>query len=152
MTQKPEVDLGELRQITSWLAARDIGFIEVSRAGTTVRLKLDTRRGGDDASLPLPTQRALDGRAGGAQPARADAVSVVADTVGTFVVTHPARQAPFVEVGARVVQGEVIGLLQIAQLYLPVVAPGAGVVKQRFVAHGETVGYGTPLFEISPAP
>ena len=52
--------------------------------------------------------------------------------------------------GTRVEPGDVIGLLQVAQLCLPVVAPAAGVVSQCLVAPGTKVGYATPLFEISP--
>ncbi|TKC87946.1 hypothetical protein FAZ69_16945 [Trinickia terrae] len=153
MTQKPEVDLGELRQITSWLAAGEIGFIEISKPGATVRLKVDAGRGSDDdAPLPPPTPRTPGRRPGSAQSAHTAVVNVVAGTVGRFLAAHPAREAPLVEIGAHVARGEVIGLLQIAQLCLPVAASTAGVVRQRLVAHGATVGYGTPLFEIAPAP
>jgi acetyl-CoA carboxylase biotin carboxyl carrier protein len=151
MTDKFEVDLGEIRQITSWLAASDIGFIEVSKPGATVRLTLDTGHRGDHGVAPersaAPASAAPTSRA---PQARSDVVRVTAQTVGIFLATHPARSTPLVAPGTRVEPGDVIGLLQVAQLCLPVVAPAAGVVSQCLVAPGTKVGYATSLFEISP--
>lgn len=152
MTQTIEVDLGEIRQITTWLAAADIGFIEVSRPGATVRLKLDQgQRGGERAaraSTGLPASGT--GQATATRGAGAQAISVKAQTAGVFLSAHPARPTPLIEAGARAAQGDVIGLLQIAQLCMPVVATASGVVTQALAAHGAHVGYGTPLFEIVP--
>lgn len=151
MTQKIEVDLEEIRQITSWLAAGDIGSIEVSRPGVTIRLKIDDRRYHEHGVSSQPSGAASVAGTGGVQHvARAQAVGVTASTAGVFLASHPSRATPFVEPGARVAQDDVMGLLQIAHLCVPVVAPVAGVTTQPFVAHGETVGYGTRLFEISP--
>ncbi|PMS33268.1 acetyl-CoA carboxylase biotin carboxyl carrier protein [Trinickia symbiotica] len=151
MTQKIEVDLGEIRQITAWLAASDIGFIEVSKSGATVRLKVDDGHRSGKGTLAEPSAASASAtRTGSTQYARTQAVSVMAKTVAVFLAAHPAHSTPLVEAGARVGQGDVIGLLQIAHLCVPVVAPVAGVVTQPLVAHGVTVGYGTPLFEIVP--
>ncbi|WP_233848956.1 biotin/lipoyl-containing protein [Paraburkholderia sp. HD33-4] len=153
MTDKIEVDLAEIRQITAWLAATDIGSIEISRPGVTVRLKIDDEeRGGKDTvrAPPAPGASASSSRAADASHCGPQAVTVTAKTVGVFLAAHPARATPFVEAGAQVGQGDVIGLLQIAHLCVPVVAPAAGVVAQPLVAHGAMVGYGTVLFGILP--
>jgi acetyl-CoA carboxylase biotin carboxyl carrier protein len=52
--------------------------------------------------------------------------------------------------GAHVKVGDIVGLLQIAQLCVPVVASADGVVMKMLVAHGTTVGYGTRLLALSP--
>jgi acetyl-CoA carboxylase biotin carboxyl carrier protein len=156
MTEKIEVSLDEIRQVTSWLAATDIEFIEVGTPGATVRLKIERSDDGDDDALPRPSAAecfvAPPAAAKGdlARRSRAQIVSVTAKTVGVFLAAHPSRSAPLVAPGSRVKQGDTIGLLRIADLCLPVVAPLAGVVTRPLVAHGSTVGYGTPLFEISP--
>ncbi|AUT64479.1 acetyl-CoA carboxylase biotin carboxyl carrier protein [Paraburkholderia terrae] len=147
MTQTIEVDLDEIRQITSWLAASNVGFIEVSRPGATVRLKVDDGHRHDERrARPSPKLSA----SADARGTHAQAVNVTAATAGVFLAAHPARSTPLVEAGARVGQGDVIGLLQIAQLCMPVVASTAGVLTRTLAAHGATVGYGTPLFEIVP--
>ncbi|WP_118180555.1 acetyl-CoA carboxylase biotin carboxyl carrier protein [Paraburkholderia phosphatilytica] len=162
MTQTFDVELGELRQITTWLAASGIRSIEISRPGATVRLKVAAKeddRGDDDASVrshePIaprlnatPSSHASEA----SHDARnATGSHVTAHSVGVFLEAHPASQTPLVDIGARVGPGDVIGLLRIAELCVPVVASLAGVVKERLAAHGATVGYGEPLFEIAPA-
>ena len=150
MTEKIEVDIGELRQITSWLAAVDIGFIEISKPGATVRLTMERA-----ADVDLPVQAALpivrSVRADAPSSLDAQAVSVTAKSAGIFLTTHPARSTPLVSAGAHVKLGDIVGLLQIAQLCVPVVAPVDGVVTQLCHAHGATVGYGTPLLELAPS-
>lgn len=151
MTQKNEVDIGELRQITSWLAAVDIEFIEISKPGATVRLTMEPVGGvaGVDAVAAAPVTRT--GRTGTPESLlNEQTVGITAKSAGIFLTTHPARTTPMVDEGAPVKAGEIVGLLQIAQLCVPVVAPVAGVVKRISAAHGATVGYGTRLIELSP--
>lgn len=154
MTQKNEVDIGELRQITSWLAAVDIEFIEISRPGTTVRLTLEQPSCAADASatdpvvVPAVPAPAAARASNNTQPL---SVNVNASSAGIFLTTHPARATPLVEAGAHVKPGDIVGLLQIAQLCVPVLAPVNGVVTRTLAAHGATVGYGTPLLELAPA-
>ncbi|NPT55411.1 acetyl-CoA carboxylase biotin carboxyl carrier protein [Paraburkholderia elongata] len=157
MTQKIEVDIGELRQITAWLAVVDIEFIEISKPGATVRLTMEQASCSDgvDASVraqaPAAPPVARAGRAGALETSLNErAVSVTAKSAGIFLTTHPARSTPLVSAGDHVKPGEIVGLLQIAQLCVPVVASADGVVVKTLVAHGTTVGYGTPLLELSP--
>lgn len=154
MTQRNEVDLGEIRQIASWLAASGVTCIEVSGPGTMLRLEVEDRED-DDASRSsraYPSTVAFAHAADEMQPFKSRTVTVTAKSVGVFLASHPARSTPLAAPGSRVAEGDTVGLLQISHLCLPVVAPRTGVVVRRLVAHGATVGYGTPLFDISPAP
>ncbi|MFB9124715.1 acetyl-CoA carboxylase biotin carboxyl carrier protein subunit [Paraburkholderia dipogonis] len=154
MTQNNEVDIGELRQITSWLAAVGVEFIEISKPGTRVRLTLEQAACAADASATQQVvARAVSAaaNAGGSNSAQSQTVSVSASSAGIFLTMHPARSTPLVEAGAQVKPGDIVGLLQIAQLCVPVTAPIDGVVTRTLAAHGTTVGYGTPLLELSPA-
>ncbi|RKF50922.1 biotin/lipoyl-containing protein [Paraburkholderia fungorum] len=153
MTQKIEVDIGELRQITSWLAAVDIEFIEISKPGATVRLTMEQVScvAGVDAAATAAAPVIRTGRTGTPESlANEQSVGITAKSAGIFLTTHPARSTPMVNEGVPVKAGEIVGLLQIAQLCVPVVAPVAGVVKRIAAAHGATVGYGTRLMELSP--
>ncbi len=76
---------------------------------------------------------------------------VIAVSPGVLLTCHPMRSTPFVESGAAVRQGDVLGLLRIAQLCLPVVAPCDGVVVKWLVEPGATVGYGTAVMTLAPA-
>ncbi|AXL48706.1 acetyl-CoA carboxylase biotin carboxyl carrier protein subunit [Paraburkholderia caffeinilytica] len=159
MTEKIEVDIGELRQITSWLAEVDIEFIEISKPGATVRLTMEQAACSAEVDTPaqvfspaVPVVPVVPvGLARGVEIAQTQAVSITAKSAGIFLSAHPARSMPLVSAGDRVKPGDIVGLLQIAQLCVPVVASADGVVTRLCVAHGTTVGYGTPLLELSPS-
>ena len=149
MTQKIEVEIGELRQITTWLAAGNVEFVEISRPGTTIRLTMEQEPCAAVDAPPLAAQSARPAAAFDAtMRVQKRTTTVTARSVGVFLAAHPARSTPLVEPGTPVAQGEVVGLLQIAQLCVPVVAPVDGTVSQLLAVHGATVGYGTPLLEL----
>ena len=140
MTQGKELQISELRQITGWLETAGIGFIEIDGKGTLVRLTLE----GDGAASPPPAQPA--------QPAPSvRETQVIATSSGVLMTCHPMRSTLIVEPGAAVRQGDVLGLLRVAQLCLPVVSPSDGVVVKWLVESGATVGYGTVLMTLAPA-
>ncbi|MFM0055444.1 acetyl-CoA carboxylase biotin carboxyl carrier protein subunit [Paraburkholderia phytofirmans] len=155
MTQNNEVDIGELRQITSWLAAVGVEFIEIGKPGTRIRLTLEQPECAADASATeqnvAPAVSAAANASVSTNSAQPQTVNVSASSAGIFLTMHPARSTPLVEAGAQVKPGDIVGLLQIAQLCVPVTAPIDGVVTRTLAAHGTTVGYGTPLLELSPA-
>jgi acetyl-CoA carboxylase biotin carboxyl carrier protein len=137
MTQKKELQISELRQITGWLETAGIGFIEIGGQGTLVRLTLE----GNGATDPPLVQ---------SMPAVQE-TRVLATSPGVLLTCHPMRSTPIVEPGAAVKQGDVLGLLRVAQLCLPVISPSDGVVVKWLVEAGATVGYGTALMTLAPA-
>jgi acetyl-CoA carboxylase biotin carboxyl carrier protein len=152
MTQNIEVEISELRQITSWLAAVDIEFVEISKPGVTIRLTMQQEPCAASRAMPEPASRAHSaGAVDVPDAAHRPGITVAAASVGVFLAAHPARSAPLAAVGDHVKQGDIVGLLQIAQLCVPVLAPVDGVVTEMRVAHGATVGYGTALLELAPS-
>jgi acetyl-CoA carboxylase biotin carboxyl carrier protein len=153
MTPKIEVQVSELRQITSWLTEVDIEFVEISRPGTTIRLTAEAQHRAIVREPSLPSTP--DGRTAAAvfvpEGVQKQVATVTANSVGIFLDAHPARSTPFVGVESRVAKGDIIGLLQIAQLCVPVIAPIGGRVLRILAAHGDKVGYGTPLFVLAAA-
>ena len=137
MTKRKELQISELRQITGWLETAGIGFIEIGGQGTLVRLTLE----GDGAASPQPVRSA---------PAVQE-TRVLAASSGVLLTCHPMRSTPIVEPGAAVRQGDVLGLLRVAQLCLPVISPSDGVVVKWLVEPGATVGYGTALMTLARA-
>jgi acetyl-CoA carboxylase biotin carboxyl carrier protein len=151
MTQKIEVQVSELRQITSWLTEVDIEFVEISRPGTTIRLTAEAQQRGALHESPLPSVPG-GGTAAAAhvlEGAQKQVTTVTASSVGIFLAAHPARTTPFVNVDGHVARGDIVGLLQIAQLCVPVLAPIDGRVLRVLATHGDKVGYGTPLFVLA---
>ena len=137
MTNNNEVDIQDLRRISSWLADAGIEFAEIRLAGSTVRLTLEPEAPtGDAGAITL-------------SPAAGPTSIVRSPSTGIFVTTHPDRAAPQAALGHRVEAGSVVGLLQIAELYRPVVAERGGVISAIHAEPGGLVGYRAPLFELA---
>lgn len=124
-------------QVSAWLAATDIGYLELRGPG--VELRLLNR---DGRVEPAPADY-VPRAAAAAEPVRAS-------SVGVFLHTHPLHDTPLAAPGKAVISGQVIALLQVGALLLPVAAPCDGTVSALRVAHGTVVGYGTPLLDIIP--
>lgn len=130
------------QQLAGWLAATDIGYLELR--GPQLQLRLRNDHGRVEAVDVEP-------------PAEAPAAALLpvrAPTVGVFRQAHPLRAgtpAPaLAEAGQPVHAGQTLGLLQIGALLLPVTAPCSGVLLHWHVAHGGVVGYGAHLADIAP--
>ena len=135
-----EATMGTLgRQLAAWLAQTNIGLLELRGPGG-IHLCLVNRAGHVEAAAPGHAPRADHA----AQP-------VPAPMVGVVLHAHPQHDAPLAAPGQPVTAGQVIALIQVGALLLPVVAPCDGMVTQRHVPEGATVGWGTPLVDIVPA-
>ena len=102
-----------------------------------------------EAPLPAVPSGRIAAAAHVPEDVQKQVTTVTASSVGIFLAAHPARTTPFVSVDAHVARGDVVGLLQIAQLCVPVLAPIDGRVLRVLAAHGDKVGYGTPLFVLA---
>ena len=134
-------NIERVRQLADWLAATDIGRLELRGPGESICLQRENGRIAvvDDAP---------DEPAG--EPAKVPAIAAMAPSVGVFLHRHPLRDAVLAEPGASVHRGQVLGRLQIGALLRPVTSPCDGVVAAVLVEDGTTAGFGTPLIEIHP--
>ncbi|QRN41664.1 MAG: acetyl-CoA carboxylase biotin carboxyl carrier protein [Neisseriaceae bacterium] len=69
--------------------------------------------------------------------------------VGVFYVAPSPNSKPFVEVGQRVNQGDILCIIEAMKLMNEIEAEKSGVVTKVLVQNGEPVEYGEPLFIIS---
>lgn len=135
------MQIERVQQLSAWLAATDIGLLELRGPEGCLRLHND---GGRVEVLPdAPV-------APGIRRAEAARIVATAASVGVFLQGHPLRDAPLAPIGARVRAGQALGLLQIGALLLPATASQDGIVAGLLVAQGMLVGYGTPLIELQP--
>lgn len=134
------MDAEQIRQIATWLAATDIGQLELRGPGHTLSLRHD------GAAVTVVD----DAAPAGAAP-RPDTLTVAAPSVGVFLHRHPLREDMLAAPGTAVQAGQVVGLLQIGLLLLSVPAPADATVHELLVAHGTLVGYGTPLVVLRDA-
>lgn len=125
----------DVQQLSVWLAATDIQLLELRGPDHHVCLRRD------GAKFVLVAHDDV-------QDDRAPPIVVTAASVGVFLDGHPLRKEALAAPGAVMRAGQVMGLLQIGALLLPVTAPQDGIVERTLVAHGATVGFGTPLLEL----
>ncbi|SAK91614.1 acetyl-CoA carboxylase biotin carboxyl carrier protein [Caballeronia ptereochthonis] len=138
MTRENELDIGELRQIAGWLEAAGVGFIEIARGRSVARLTLDH-----------PTAREPAAKVETASLERPAPMQVKACHAGRFLRTHPGRATALVEAGASVRAGDIVAILQVAELCLPVVTPADGVLGEWLVDEGTVVGFGAALASLA---
>jgi acetyl-CoA carboxylase biotin carboxyl carrier protein len=128
-----------IAQVSTWLAATDIGFLELRGPGVGLRL---IHRDGHVEPAPV-----------GYEPRAArPAVTLHAPSVGRVRLTHPLHTHLLAAVGQAVAGGQAVLLLEIGSLLLPVVAPMSGTMSALRVAEGDVVGYGSPLVDLVPSP
>ncbi|MDS1138386.1 acetyl-CoA carboxylase biotin carboxyl carrier protein [Nitratireductor indicus] len=74
---------------------------------------------------------------------------VPAPMLGIFFRRPGPEEAPFVEPGASVVSGQVLGIIEAMKTLNHVTAPYDGVVAAILAEDGGSVEYGSPLFRLS---
>lgn len=129
-----------VHQLSGWLAATDIAWLELRGPGVHLRLHND-----GSTVVPVPNGADLEFDA-------AEDLPVQAHSVGHFLHAHPLQAAPLVAPGQAVTAGQPLGLLRIGALLLPVTAPRPGRFVGHAVPHGNAVGYGTVLMRLACQP
>ena len=116
--------------------------------------KLHVRFDGGFVSAPAyaPTPVAGAPSAGGAAPVAAAPAAagraIKAPIVGTFYRSSSPDAAAYVNVGDRVVKGQVVCIVEAMKLMNEIQAEVAGEVVKIYVENGQPVEYGQPLFGI----
>ena len=163
------MNLKEILELIDKVADRGIGGVEIEQAGTKVRIEgksaqpqvIHSFMGGDmgaqQPALPaipvnaLPAAPAAAPPAGGAQAAAAGSHILTSPIVGTFY-RSPSPDAPqFVEVGSRVVKGQVVCIIEAMKLMNEIESDVDGTIVEIYPQNGQPVEYGEPLFAIRPA-
>jgi acetyl-CoA carboxylase biotin carboxyl carrier protein len=171
-------DLQELRELVEFLKANGIAEFDMERADLKVRLKfagLQPAASGVDltslsnlanamaaqgaapaiaAAAPVTIPATLPGATpvAGAPAAEAGpeagAHIVKSPIVGTFYAAPSPDADPFVKVGDRVSNGQVLCIIEAMKLMNEIESDAAGEVVKMYVKTGQPVEYGQPLFAI----
>lgn len=163
----------DVRELLRLLDSADADELELE----TSRFRLSLRRAGDGewvqesevrseptviargdadepAGEPAPTASAPGHRqppAAATPPAeRVGLVEVTAPLLGTFYRSPKPGAPPFVEVGSRVEESSVIGLVETMKLFTSVAAGVAGTIAEICAADAQFVEQGTVLARVDP--
>jgi acetyl-CoA carboxylase biotin carboxyl carrier protein len=152
---KGGTEQGLIRELAVLLEETGLSEIEVEREGLRVRV-----------SRQMTVHQAMPLAAAALAPAAAPAASVQAPAaapaatgmdlskhpgalkspmVGTAYLAAQPGDAPFVEVGSKVAQGQTILIIEAMKTMNHIPAPKAGVVTAILVGNGQPVEFGEPL-------
>jgi acetyl-CoA carboxylase biotin carboxyl carrier protein len=160
------MDLQKIRALIDLLADSPLEKLEVIEGGERVKLvkaKRRGKRGGRDAAAPLAVASPGFDQARGVTAPLADS-ALVDDLVqcaaggasqvvrapmfGIVHLTPSPGDAPFVQVGDRVAEGQVLCTIEAMKMFNPVECDCQGTVSEVLVSPGSEVESGQPLFRI----
>jgi acetyl-CoA carboxylase biotin carboxyl carrier protein len=148
---KSSLDQDLIRELAGLLDETGLSEIEVEREGMRVRV---ARRVAMEAmavgAVPVAALQPAAARAGEAAQKEAFDPSkhpgcVPSPMVGTAYLAAEPEAPPFVEVGARVTQGQTILIIEAMKTMNHIPAPKAGVIAAILVGNGQPVEFGEPL-------
>ena len=153
------MDLKELKELLELIAARDITEFELEEEGMKLRIRKSAAStnhsapggvlGAAPAPSPAPLAAAPAPQPPPAAPAADEALVIVkSPIVGTFYRTPDPNSPPFVNVGDRVRQGQVLCIIEAMKLMNEIESEAAGEVVRIHKESGQPVQFGEPLFSL----
>lgn len=139
--QELQLDLGDLKL----RVVQDKEIVPARHTATRLS-EPETAR----AALAEPVREQTVATAVPVTSAEKDGRPVLAPLAGTFYRSPAPGEPPFVEVGAAVKEGDVVGILEIMKLMNHVTAPCSGVISRICVKNEQFVEFGQVLAVIDP--
>ncbi len=158
-------DIDDLRQLVDFLKSHGVAEFDLDRGDLKIRLKFHEPAAAganlNDLARLLAAAPAAPapGQAAAAASATPDAAAPAADPdaglhiikspiVGTFYSSPSPGAPPFVNIGDHVEKNQVVCIIEAMKLMNEVDSDAAGTVVKCFVANGQPVEFGQPLFAI----
>lgn len=149
------MNLKEIREILELLKGSDVSEFELGRGDMVLKL----RRGPANVPVALPTSAPAS--AAPARPAEESPPTapvppkptykeILSPIVGTFYRSPAPDAAPFVEVGTRVVKGQVLCIVEAMKIMNQIESDTTGTIAAIIVENAQPVAYGQALFHITP--
>ena len=147
------MDLRKVKKLIELAEESDLAEIEVSGADESVRIVRNRTTAEPQLTLAQPTSVRDDMNQGKETPAldlrsKSQLDSINSPMAGTFYAAPSPDEAPFVEIGQEVVQGEVVCIIESMKMMHEIKSPRSGEIMRLCVNDGEPVGTADPLFEI----
>jgi acetyl-CoA carboxylase biotin carboxyl carrier protein len=147
------MNLKEIREILELLKGSDVSEFELGRGDTVLKL----RRGPANAPVVLPpSPPAAPAHSAPVPPAVVSVPpmptykEILSPIVGTFYRSPAPDAAPFVEVGTRVVKGQVLCIVEAMKIMNQIESDTTGTISAIIVENAQPVAYGQALFHITP--
>ena len=147
------MDIRKVKKLIELLDESGIAEIEITEGEESVRI---SRYAPGAAAAPVPVAVAAPVPAAVAAPVEAvapaepeeDGFEVTAPMVGTVYAASSPGAAPYVQVGDRVGEGDILCIIEAMKIMNQVEADVSGVIKSIRIQNGEAVEFGQTLFVI----
>ncbi len=155
----------EIKELVQLVIDTGVAEIEVKRGEDSVRIKRSLRPSQLDIVLPRGAEQAApsmsainpsgpshppDAGSSTASSHQSTDVIVTSPIVGTYYDAPSPGSPPFVQVGDRVEQKQVLCIIESMKLMNEIEAEVAGTVISKLMENGRPVEYGEALFAIRP--
>lgn len=153
--------LEEIRQLIGLVQESSIAELEVTHGEERIRIVRQHQQqtviagqmasGSGPAAQPATAPVVSDAPAAAAPPkAESGLHDVKAPMVGTFYRAPAPDAPPYVEVGARVTEGQIVCIVEAMKLMNEIPADRGGTVVEILVQNAQPVEYGQALVRIKP--
>jgi acetyl-CoA carboxylase biotin carboxyl carrier protein len=144
------IDQSIIRDLAGILKETDLTEIEVQQGELRIRV---SRAGTPMAAAPVqhvvaPPAHSASSPAAPAPAASVSANAVPSPMVGTAYLAPAPGAEPFIEVGAKVKEGQTILIIEAMKTMNQIAAPRSGTVTAILFEDGRPVEYGEPLVVI----
>jgi acetyl-CoA carboxylase biotin carboxyl carrier protein len=148
--QKTEFDCDLVREIAEIMSETDLTEVELKQGDRRLRLSRLTGAPTPVAAAPVAAPTAQPARAAEEPADSADSIEdhpgmVSSPMVGTAYLSPQPGDDPFVNVGARVDEGQTLMIIEAMKVMNPIPAPRAGTVKAILISDAQPVEFGDPL-------
>jgi acetyl-CoA carboxylase biotin carboxyl carrier protein len=141
----PEQQL--IRELADLLNETGLSEIEIEKSGLKIRVARNVTIQSAVAAAPAPA--AVSGSAAAPAKAAADPSKhpgvVKSPMVGTAYRSPEPGSPPFIEIGARVSQGDTLLIIEAMKTMNQIPAPHSGKVTTILIENGQPVEFGEPL-------
>lgn len=152
------INMGELRELVSLIAAHGFTEFELEQEGFRVRLRREVNSAPVAAPPPPPAPPAVLSPSSAptqtetpeekSAAAEAELHLITSPIVGTFYRAPSPTAEPYVKVGSHVEPDTVVCIVEAMKLMNEIKAEVRGTVEKIYVENGQPVEYGQPLFGI----
>jgi len=147
------MDIRKVKKLIELLDESGIAEIEITEGEESVRI---SRYAPGAPAAPVPVAVAAPVPAAVAAPVEAvapaepeeDGFEVKAPMVGTVYAASSPGAAPYVQVGDRVGEGDILCIIEAMKMMNQIEADVSGVIKSIRIQNGEAVEFGQTLFVI----
>jgi acetyl-CoA carboxylase biotin carboxyl carrier protein len=126
----------------------ELGAIEVRRGPFGLWSSVRVSRAGGGADGPAGV--GAPARGPRAAPPPSNLVEIKSPMVGTFYASPEPGAAPYVKVGSRVAQGQVVCIIEAMKIMNEIEAEVSGMIREVLVDNAHPVEFGQPLFRVDP--